>query len=127
MRLSKKYGGLQFFAMTPEIHIMLLSVENYTPEHWSQHWIRINKESIDPNDDGLVARIIKDGDIIQIPLSHSSTIVNGTTYDSGTDAETVIAYQTDTTIEVSTAGPELPSAATVYSLKITVGGGEYNE
>lgn len=127
MRLSNKYGGLQFFAPTPEIHVMLLSVENYSAEHWGLYWIRINGESIDPNDDGLVAYIIKDGDIIQIPLSHPSTIVDGTTYDSGADAETVIAYQTDTNIEVSTSGPEISSAATVHSLKITVGGGEYNE
>lgn len=125
MRLSNKYGGLQFFAPIPEIHVMTLFVENYSAEHWSMHWISINGESIEPS--GSLAEVIKVGDIIRIPLSHPSAIVNGTTYDSGADAETVIAYQTDTTIEVSTDGPELPSAATVYSLKITVGGGFINE
>ena len=92
MRLSNKYGGIQFFAQTPEIHVMLLSVENYSAEHWGLYWIRINGESIDPNDDGLVAYFIKDGDIIQIPLSHPSTIVDGTTYDSGADAEDIFVW-----------------------------------
>ncbi len=100
---------------------MTLYVANYTPEHWSQHWISINGESIEPTE--ILVQVINAGDIIQIPLSHPSTIVNGTTYDSGAHAETVIAYEANTSIEVSTDGPELPSAATVYSLKITVGGG----
>ncbi len=119
MRLSNKYGGLQFFAAsipTP----MNLVVSNYESSHWGGYLISVDNVDVECVNSGELTYAVTVGSSIRIPLSHPSTIINGTAYAMGTAVSIDMDFVDGGTISVSTSGPEIGGVSTVPAVTINI-------
>ena len=123
MRLSKKYGGIQFFA-APDIPLMYVNIDNYADSYWGEFLINVNGTDVPTTDLEETAITIYPEKLpvtVKIPLSHPTTYLDDVAYPMGTSKTLNYDFTSDKVIEISVSGPEAMQSSVSW-LTIIIGG-----